>query len=250
MTTKQKTNDPEKFFSALKMKDVEKIRKTSFYFMMAVLASSFFITMSALFIAFAITMKPTPVIAFDSDGKRAVFSGEETIHDETTKVRVHRFISQFIEKFEGVSPNIDEDLTVAYNMLTPRFRQILLDKSVHREKIELWKNKNFQTKFNLITLKYLKGSFNTGATLTLEGIGEMSFQNVIDYNNEGVQKKDFVYFSAILVVTPVSFEISPDGLLVEFYKGKTVGDYRSLRAFLMEQKKEYLIEGENREVFE
>jgi hypothetical protein len=250
MTTKQKTNDPEKFFSALKMKDVEKIRKTGFFFMMAALISSFFVTMAALLIAFAVTMKPTPVIAFDSDGKRAVFSGEETVHDETTKVRVHRFISQFIEKFEGVSPNIDEDLTVAYNMLTPRFRQILLDKSVHREKIELWKNKNFQTKFNLLTLKFVKGSLSIGSTLTVEGIGEMQFKNVIDYNNEGVQKKDFVYFSAILVVTPVSFDLSPDGLFVEFYKGSVLGDYRSLRAFLMEQKKEYLLEDESGEVFE
>ncbi len=250
MTTERKTRDSEKFFIAMKMKDIEKIRKTSFFFMVSALAFLFFITASALFIAFAVTMKPTPVIAFDSEGKRAVFSGNETIHDETSKVRVHRFISEFIEKFEGVSPNIDEDLTVAYNMLTPRFRQILLDKSVHREKIELWRNKNFQTKFNLLTLKFVKGSFSVGSTLTVEGIGEMLFKNVIDYNNEGVQKKDFVYFSAILVVTPVSFDLSPDGLFVEFYKGSVLGDYRSLRAFLMEQKKEYLIEGESREVFE
>ena len=99
-------------------------------------------------------------------------------------------------------------------------------------------------------MKIIKGGLSAGSSLTLEGIGEMTFQNVINYSNESEQRTDFVYFSALLIVTPVSFELSPDGLFVEFYHGKSLGDFRSLRAYLLENKKEYLIDGENKEVFE
>lgn len=240
----------ESFFSTLMFKDVERISKRFNLLMILATICMFCITLVSMGFVFAVLMKPTPVIAFDKEGQRLAFSGNETIQNETSIVRINRFITDFINNFEGVSPNIEEDLTEAYNMLTPKFRQILLDKSVHKEKIETWKNKNFETKFRLLKLKILKGSLSAGSVLTVEGIGEMSFKNVIDYSNEGVQRKDFVYFSALLIVTPVSFEISKDGLLVDFYKGSTLGDFRSLRAYLLENKKEYLIDSENIEVLE
>lgn len=247
---KRHENPAGSFFSTLMFKDVEKISKRFNLLMILATICMFCITLVSMGFVFAVLMKPTPVIAFDKEGRRLAFSGDETIQNETSIVRINRFMTDFINNFEGVSPNIEEDLTEAYNMLTPKFRQILLDKSVHKEKIETWKNKNFETKFRLLKLKILKGSLSAGSVLTVEGIGEMSFQNVIDYSNEGVQRKDFVYFSALLIVTPVSFEISKDGLLVDFYKGSTLGDFRSLRAYLLENKKEYLIDSENIEVFE
>lgn len=247
-------NNPEKtaeqFFATLKYRDVEKLRKWFNFFIILTSFFMFFITISSLGFAFVIAMKPTPVIAFDKEGRKLAFSGNDTVQNESSSVRVSRFMSDFIRKFEGVSPNIEEDLTEAYNMLTPKFRQILLDRSVHKEKIEAWKNKNFETKFKLLKLKFLNGSLSAGSTLTVEGVGEMSFKNVIDYSNEGIQRKDFVYFTALLIVTPVSFEISQDGLLVDFYKGSTLGDFRSLRAYLLENKKEYLIDKDSEEVLE
>ena len=251
MNCKNKDESPAgMFFSTLMFKDVERINKRLNLFMILTVLCMFFITLASLVLAVAVSMKPTPVIAFDKEGRRLAFSGDETIQNETSVVRITRFMSDFIKNFEGVSPNIEEDLTEAYNMLTPKFRQILLDKSIHKEKIETWKNKNFETKFRLLKLKILKGSLTAGSVLTVEGIGEMSFKNVIDYANEGIQRKDYVYFSALLIVTPVSFEISKDGLLVDFYKGSTLGDFRSLRAYLLENRKEYLIDKENTEVFE
>lgn len=250
MKKEKATMSADKFFSAIKFNDMEKIRKTYAFFMAAALIMMFIIATFSIILAFSVTMKPTPVIAFDKDGKKAVFSSDDTVESETSKVRIHRFMTDFVNKFEGVSPNIEEYLKDAYNMLTPKFRQILLDKAVHKEKIEAWKNKNFETKFNIINLKILKGSLNHGSSLTVEGVGEMVFKNVIDYSGEGEKRKDFVYFSALLIVTPVSFELSPDGLFVEFYQGKSLGDFRSLRAYLLENKKEYLIDGENKEVFE
>lgn len=244
-------NSPREFFSTIRYRDVEKLRKWSNLLMITSILLMFVISVTAIVSAFLISMKPTPVIAFDKEGRRAVFSGDETVRNEPTVVRITKFMTDFINKFEGISPNIEEELTDAYNVLTPKFRQILLDKSVHKEKIETWKNKNFETRFRLRKLKILKGSFLAGSTLTVEGIGEMSFKNVIDYSNEGIQRTDHIYFSALLLVTPVSFEISQDGLLVDFFKGTTLGDFRSLRAYLLENKKEYLLENEeNTEVFE
>lgn len=245
-----KNKDSDAFFNTLKYRDMEKIRKRATILVCCAILAMFVATLASLFLAFLVSMKPTPVIAFDKEGKRAVFSGDEVVESETSMVRIHRFLSDFIEKFDGVSPNIEENLKEAYNMLTPKFRQILLDKSLHQEKIDMWKNKNFETKFSITTLKIIKGSLKVGSNLTVEGLGEMKFKNVIDYSGEGEQRKDFVWFSALLIVAPVSLKLSPDGLFVEFYAGKNFNDFRELRAYLLENKKEYLLEEDEKEVFE
>lgn len=239
-----KKDDASKFFDTLKYRDIEKMRKFFRLLAFAFCVMMFFITLAALLFAWSVSLKPAPVIAFDKDGKRIVFSGNETLETSTNLVRIHRFITDFIGKFDGVSPNIDEDLKEAYNMLTPKFRQILLDKSVHNEKIETWKNKNFETKFFLTKLKVVKGALNVGSTLTIEGLGEMTFGNAVDYSGENEKKKTLVWFSALLLVVPVSLELSPDGLLVDFYTGKSFEDFRELRAYLTENGKEYLLEEE------
>ena len=239
-----KKGDATKFFDAIKYRDIEKMRKFFRILAFAFCLMMFFITLSALLFAWSVSVKPAPVIAFDKDGRRIVFSGSETLETSTNLVRMHRFIADFIGKFDGVSPNIDEDLKEAYNMLTPKFRQILLDKSVHNEKIDTWKNKNFETKFSLTRLKVVKGALEVGSTVTVEGLGEMIFGNAVDYSGENEKRKTLVWFSALLLVVPVSLELSPDGLLVDFYAGKSFEDFRALRAYLTENSKEYLLENE------
>ncbi len=243
-----KNNDASNFFDTLKYRDIEKIRKGFRILAITFCVMMFLITLSALLFAWSVSMKPAPVIAFDKEGRRLVFYGSETLETSTNLVRIHRFITDFIGKFDGVSPNIDEDLKEAYNMLTPKFRQILLDKSVHKEKIETWKNKNFETKFRLTKLKVVKGALDVGSTLTVEGLGEMTFGNAVDYSGENGKKKTLVWFSALLFVVPVSLELSPDGLLVDFYTGKSFEDFRELRAYLTENGKEYLIEEEKEQL--
>ena len=73
----------------------------------------------------------------------------------------------------------------------------------------------------------------------------MIFRNAIDYNDAGDQRKDYVYFAALMVVTPISLELSPDGLFIDVFKGYSAGDFRSLRAYLNENNKGYLLEDEN-----
>ncbi|MBR4490815.1 hypothetical protein IKP13_09305, partial [bacterium] len=63
-------------------------------------------------------------------------------------------------------------------------------------------------------------------------------------SGENEKRKSLVWFSALLLVVPVSLELSPDGLLVDFYTGKSFEDFRELRAYLTENGKEYLIEDE------
>ena len=242
-----KKGDENRFWETMKFRDVEKIRKFSRILSIVFCFMMFAVTLCALFFAWSLAVKPTPVIAFDKDGRRMVFSEAETLETATNEVRIHRFLTDFIDKFDGISPNIDEDLRDAYNMLTPKFRQILLDKSVHNEKIDTWKNKNFETKFKITKLKIVKGSFLAGSSVTVEGLGETTFGNAVDYSGESGKKTTLVWFSALLIVVPVSLELSPDGLLVDFYAGKSFEDFRELRAYLTENSKEYLLENSSRE---
>ena len=53
-----------------------------------------------------------------------------------------------------------------------------------------------------------------------------------------------------MVVTPVSLELSPDGLFIDAFTGKDLGDFRTMRAYLLENKKDYLIDDENKEIFQ
>jgi len=245
-----KKGDENRFFETMKFRDVEKIRKFSRILSIVFCFMMFAVTLCALFFAWSLAVKPTPVIAFDKDGRRMVFSEAETLETATNEVRIHRFLTDFINKFDGISPNIDEDLRDAYNMLTPKFRQILLDKSVHNEKIDTWKNKNFETKFKITKLKIVKGSFLAGSSVTVEGLGETTFGNAVDYSGESGKKTTLVWFSALLIVVPVSLELSPDGLLVDFYAGKSFEDFRELRAYLTENSKEYLLENSSGESVE
>lgn len=240
-----KREEANDFFNLMKYRDIEKIRKTSIIFMSCLCVMMFLVTITALLFAYSVAIKPTPVIAFDKQGKRVVFSGSDILDNETNRVRIHRFLTDFIGKFEGISPDIENDLKDAYNMLTPKFRQILLDKSVHRDKIDLWKNRNFATTFSITRLKILKGDFKAGSTLTVEGIGEMDFHSAVDYSGDGETRRDHLWFSALLIVTPISLELSPDGLFVEFYAGRSFPDLRQLRAFLSENKKDYLLTEES-----
>lgn len=237
-----KKGDENRFFETLKFRDIEKIRKFSRILALVFCILMFAVTLCALFFAWSLAVKPTPVIAFDKEGRRMVFSEAETLELSTNEVRIHRFLTDFINKFDGISPNIDEDLKEAYNMLTPKFRQILLDKSVHNEKIDTWKNKNFETKFKITKLKIVKGSFLVGSSVTVEGLGETTFGNAVDYSGESEKKTTPVWFSALLIVVPVTLDLSPDGLLVDFYAGKSFEDFRELRAYLTENSKEYLLE--------
>ena len=239
-----KKGDENRFFEALKFHDIEKIRKFLRILALVFCFMIFVLTLSALFFSWSIAVKPTPVIAFDKEGRRMVFTEAETLELSTNEVRIRRFLTDFINKFDGISPNIDEDLKEAYNMLTPKFRQILLDKSVHNEKIDTWKNKNFETKFKITKLKIVKGSFLVGSSVTIEGLGETTFGNAVDYSGESERKTTLVWFSALLIVVPVTLELSPDGLLVDFYAGKSFEDFRELRAYLTENSKEYLMENE------
>lgn len=238
------------FFDTLKYRDIKRGRKKLTVLAFVLCTMMFLVSVLSVLFAFSVAMKPTPVIAFDKDGRRIAFSGEETFDTETNKVRIHRFLTNFINKFDGVSPNVDEDLKEAYNMLTPKFRQILLDRSVHNEKIDMWKNKNFATDFRITRLKIIKGDFSAGSVVTAEGLGEMIFGNAVDYSGDSDKKKTFTWFSVLLFVVPVSFDLSPDGLLVEFYTGKSFDDLREQRAYLLENKKEYLLEDEEKEAFE
>ena len=237
-----KKGDENRFFETMKFRDVEKIRKASRILSLVFCVMMFAVALCSLFFAWSLAVKPTPVIAFDKEGRRMVFSETDTLEIATNEVRIHRFLTDFINKFDGISPNIDEDLKEAYNMLTPKFRQILLDKSVHNEKIDTWKNKNFETRFKITKLKIVKGSFLVGSSVTVEGLGETVFGNAVDYSGENGKKTTLVWFSALLIVVPVSLELSPDGLLVDFYTGKSFEDFRELRAYLTENSKEYLLE--------
>ncbi|MCK5808893.1 hypothetical protein KAH37_07920 [bacterium] len=238
---KKEQNAAEGFFNVIGHRDVKQLHTRVSRFAWIVVVLSFIVTIFALLTTFAALSKPTPVIAFDSDGKRMVFPGKETLSTAANQVRIERFISDFINKYEGVSPHVDKDLADAYNSLTPRFRQIVLDKGTHKEKIGQWKNRNIQSSFKLINYR-LKGTFTVGSTVAVEGVGEFSLAPAVNFDDAIENpEKEYIYFTALLLVTPISLEISPDGLLVDFLAARSSSDFRQLRAYLLEHKKEYLL---------
>lgn len=245
MSEKQR-DSAEKFFGVIGYRDVKQLQKRVSRFAWITVVLSFIVTLFALLIAFAALSKPTPVIAFDEDGKRMVFPGEETLSTASNRVRIERFIKEFINKYEGVSPRVDRDLAEAYNTLTPRFRQIVLDKGTHKEKIERWKNKNIQSSFSLINYR-LKGELSVGSTVAIEGIGEFSLAPAVNFDDAVENpEREYIYFTTLLLVTPISLEISPDGLLVDYWVARSSSDFRQLRAYLLEHKKEYLLPNDKR----
>ncbi len=244
---KSTPEDAELFFSAIGYRDRKTLQNRVSRFALVTVIMSFFVAIVSLLTTLIVISKPTPVIAFDQQGKRMVFTGQETLSSETNRVRIVRFLKDFINNFDGVSPRVDEDLAQAYNALTPRFRQIVLDKGIHKGKIHRWKNKNIASDFTLLAY-HTDGTFTVGSTLTVEGTGKFTLAPVIRTDGTAsVSETEYLYFTALLIVTPVSLDISPDGLLVDFWSAKSFDDFRKLRAFLLQERKESLITDETKQ---
>lgn len=219
------------FWEVIKKRDIDNLRRSTnmkFYIITVIL---FLITIVSLLSNFFQSIKPTPVIAFDKQGRSLVFS--DTSQQGTSEVRIRYFLTKFINKYEGVSPRIDEDLADAYNMMIPKFREILLLKEAHKDKVESWKGKNIETQFSIERLN-IKGDMAIGHKIAVIGTGKFIFRPVVV--TTGASSETFerqIYFTTQLMVMPVSMQ-TVDGLLVEFFSGSTFDDPDKLRAYLLE----------------
>ncbi len=226
-----KAKKAEAYWDLLNKNDIDKLRRETNIKIIILILVLGTITIFSIFAVILMAIKPTPVIAFDKQGKSILFT--DTAQQGTTEPRIRYFLGMFINNYEGVSPRIDEDLAEAYNMLIPKFREILLLKGAHKEKIETWKGKNIETVFSIDKLQ-IKGDMIMGSKIGIIGTGKFLFRPVIiSGNNSSETFERYVYFKAQIMVMPIT-EQTIHGLLIEFYQGKSFETKDDMKAYLLE----------------
>lgn len=183
-------------------------------------------------------------LTFQSRGMRAVSlveicpesssgTGGE-IGDETMKLFVKRFAALYSEQ----SPEIARNLAEAYNLMTPRYQQILLAKRVDAGKVDRWYDKNVKSDIVVNKMKVGDEQRKVGTVIPVKGTATMTFRPMVGWNgNEETFKESKVraFFQMSLMVVPVT-EKTPWGLLVDHYTIDYFADDELLKAYLLERK--------------
>src|SRR5689334_17857688 len=86
-----------------------------------------FLTSGSLLLALITLARPVPVVAFDRDGHPLLFADTITPSRRMDNIRIEAFAREFLERWACVdSANVADDFTRAVNMMTPRYRKIVL----------------------------------------------------------------------------------------------------------------------------
>src|SRR4051812_18742015 len=83
------------------------------------------LTFASCFLTYLTIIKPIPAIVYDN-GRPLLFEDTTSPLLRLDNIRVEHFAEEFIHAFVGLdSVNIKEDLQKSFNMMTPRFKEIV-----------------------------------------------------------------------------------------------------------------------------
>jgi len=190
------------------------------------------VSLACVFMAWAATFRPVPVVAFDKTGRALLFSNTAQ-GNTTTDIRLKQFLNQFITLQDGVSGRPGEDLTAAYNMMIPKFREILLLQGAGASKVEEWTGKNISSSFRL-TATDIRGDLSVGSKVAIIGTGELTLRPAVapveDRNSQITRQ---IFFKAQVLVMPIT-EAIPWGMLIEYYSSNIFESQEALKSYLMQ----------------
>jgi hypothetical protein len=175
------------------------------------------VAIGAMFLALLAFARPIPVVAFDKEGHALLFQDTVSPRIKMENVRVEAFAKEFLEKWALVdSANVADLFTAALNMMTPRYRRIVVSDSDEVERRKKRSTLNMKSRFVSFETKISPyASEDVNARIYLVASGKMRFSPQIAGQNEG--EEAFKYFFAELALdrVPVTKE-SIHGLLVDY----------------------------------
>lgn len=174
-------------------------------------------TMFALLIALGAIARPIPVIAFDAQGHPLLFADTATPRLKLERIRVEAFAQAFLEKWSCVdSANVSEDFTASLNMMTPRYRRIVLGDTDELARRKTRSDYNVKSRFATFETKV--GDFDpedAHAKVYVLAWGKMRFVPKVPGPVQGEKAFKF-YFSELAIERVPLTKETIHGLLVDY----------------------------------
>ena len=207
----------EKMLLLPRLTELEEFRRGVNRKIWAVIGLLGVVTLGSLFLALIAFARPIPVVAFDEKGHPLLFSDTVTPRVKLENIRVEAFAREFLEKWVLIdSANVTDDFTAAVNMMTPRYRRIVLGDAAELERRNKRTSMNLKSRFVAFEPKispYDAEDVNGKVFLVVSG--KMRFTPKVEGELEG--EEAFKYFMTELAIerAPVTKE-SIHGLLVDY----------------------------------
>src|SRR5215813_3109954 len=139
--------------------ELEDFRRSTNRKIWAVIAILGVVTMGSLFLALIAFARPIPVVAFDEKGHPLLFADTVTPRVKLENIRVEAFARTFLERWSLIdSGNVADDFTASVNMMTPRYRRIVLGDADELERRK--KRTSFNMKSRFLSLETKISSFD------------------------------------------------------------------------------------------
>ena len=206
------------------------------WFVVVGLSSVVFVALGLLFVAL---VRPVPVIVLDTEGRPIVFRDTVTPRVTMTDVRIRYFATQFVRTFVCIdTASVLEDMTAALNMMTPRFRKIVLSEPKEMARRNKYAGPGMNLRSRLTTVDVRIGEYDpvdANQALFVLVIGRMEFRPRFGEDNEEPVVR-FYYSELRLRRVPVT-EQTIHGLLVDYVHTTFFDSKDLLEAHVLEQQR-------------
>ena len=199
--------------------DIEAYRQSVSKKLWAITLLSAVVAMGALGVAFVSVIKPTPVIAFDSQGKPQVFKDTVAPGLHLNDVRLEHFAMTFLKHFLLVdSTRLAEDYDVALGMMSSRMRDIVANEGVEAKRRAGFKESFLRMVFPIPPTVKIASYEDTTTQFPMLVIGEITLRPIAG-DGGGQDSKHWFLTELVARKAPVT-QASPHGLLVDFVTTK------------------------------
>jgi len=211
--------------------DIEEFRRATNRKMWAVIGVSAFTSFIALLIALLAVSKPTPVIAYDSQGRPVVFEDSVTPRVQMDEIRVEAYMRSFSELWVGIdSDTVAKDFKKAVGLMTPRLRDIVVTEGAELKTRSGYLGQDVGTVFQDVQVKIADYDIeDTSADVHGVVWGKAVFKQKLAQGSE-IMPKYFVMKTKLERV-PLTVK-NPWGLEVDFVETKLFDNEDALRVFV------------------
>lgn len=177
------------------------------------------VAIMALGVALVAFARPIPVVVLDGEGRPVLFEDTVTPRLRMENVRVEAFSEAFLERFACVdSLDVAEDFSKALNMMTPRWRRVVLGEPKEAERRAKYKELNLKSRIQKLDLKIAPyNPDDSSAVIYVVATGVLRFTPKMGVlaDSPDHQMDQYVYAELALQRVPVARE-SIHGLLVDY----------------------------------
>jgi hypothetical protein len=200
-----------------RLTELEDFRRSTNRKIWAVIVLLGVVTIGSLFLALIAFARPIPVVAFDEKGHPLLFADTVTPRVKLENIRVEAFARTFLERWSLVdSGNVADDFTASLNMMTPRYRRIVMNDTDEVERRK--KRSSFNMKSRFVSFETKVSAYDAddvNAKVYAVAWGKMRFVPKVE---GAVQDEEaFKYYFSELAIqrVPVTKD-SIHGLLVDY----------------------------------